>query len=216
MLRSEYKIGDNVKAATISSLVEINRGTPKEDKKAINFRAKLLGLIYENILEQYFRKTGYEVIRKDYRSGTYKDKKFAVDYILEKNGVYYVVEAKCWPPYNEGRLKTFNIETNRKIIERKREDFNRLKTFLNREFISHYKAKIDKQDIKAEGKILVWWDVDKDDAEDLRNICGLDEIISIEEILEKHKDKIKEVIIEYKQYADELFNSLLSFKNQVL
>jgi hypothetical protein len=29
----------------------------------------------------------------------------AVDFILEKNGVLYVVEAKCWPAYLEGRFK---------------------------------------------------------------------------------------------------------------
>jgi hypothetical protein len=44
----------------------------KEEVKARNFRAKLLGLIYEDLLEVWFKQTGYNVINRDVRRGLYK------------------------------------------------------------------------------------------------------------------------------------------------
>ena len=57
----------------------------KGEVKARNFRAKLLGLIYEDLLEVWFTKcTEYDVIGRDVRRGLYKRRRVAVDFILEK------------------------------------------------------------------------------------------------------------------------------------
>jgi hypothetical protein len=44
----------------------------EEEVKARSFRAKLLGLIYEDLLEVWFKQTGYNVINRDVRRGLYK------------------------------------------------------------------------------------------------------------------------------------------------
>jgi len=36
---------------------------PEEEVKARSYRAKLLGLIYEDLLEVWFKQTGYNVIK---------------------------------------------------------------------------------------------------------------------------------------------------------
>jgi len=69
---------------------------PEEEVKARSYRAKLPGLIYEDLLEVWFTKcTEYDVIGRDVRKGLYKGRCVAVDFILEKDGKLYAVEAKC-------------------------------------------------------------------------------------------------------------------------
>jgi len=52
-----------------SNLVEADLTKDAEAKEAANFRAKLLGLMYGGLLEEWFRRKGYEVKKRDARNG---------------------------------------------------------------------------------------------------------------------------------------------------
>jgi hypothetical protein len=173
-----------------------------EEVKARNFRTKLLGLMYEDLLRVWFsERGGYKVVGRDVRSGLYDGKRVAVDFILEKDGKLYVVEAKCWPAYLEGRLKKLTL----KNIDRVRRKFRT--PFLNEDFVSKYRFK----GRGVDEKILVWWDVEESEAERIRDELKLDGLISLKRVLNELKgDAYAERIIrEYKEWADQLFNALL-------
>jgi hypothetical protein len=184
-------------------LVELGeKGLSDEEVKARNFRAKLLGLMYEDLLCVWFSECGgYEVVGRDVRSGLYDGKRVAVDFILEKDGRLYVVEAKCWPAYDGGRFKKLTL----KNIDRVRREF---KThFLNEDFVSKYRFK----GRGVDGKILVWWDVEESEAERIKDELKLDGLISLKQVLSELKGNAnaERIIREYKEWANQLFNALL-------
>jgi len=184
-------------------LVELGKkGLSDEEVRARNFRAKLLGLMYEDLLCVWFsRFGGYKVVGKDVRSGLYDGKPAAVDFILEKDGRLYVVEAKCWPAYDGGRFKKLTL----KNIDRVRREFRT--HFLNEDFVSKYKFK----GRRVDGKILVWWDVEESEAERIRDELKLDGLISLKRVLNELKGnaEAERIIREYKEWANQLFNALL-------
>jgi len=184
-------------------LVELGeKGLSDEEVKARNFRAKLLGLMYEDLLCVWFSECGgYKVVGRDVRSGLYDGKRVAVDFILEKDGRLYVVEAKCWPAYDGGRFKKLTL----KNIDRVRREF---KThFLNEDFVSKYRFK----GRGVDGKILVWWDVEESEAERIKDELKLDGLIPLKQVLNELKgnDKAESIIKKRKEWANQLFNALL-------
>lgn len=196
---------------SLEELVEVDRVKDKEAKEAANFRARLLGLMYETLLEQWFEKSGYEVERRDVRKGQYqyseeREKKFAVDFILRRksDGKRLVVEAKCWPSYNEGKLKTLNQSTLEKLMNMKGEEMERLRCFLRNDFLEKYTLK----DEKLDGKILVWWDVEEEDIEKIKQQTGLSEIIALKNILKSEIYKFRKRLEKYEEWAKELFQAL--------
>jgi len=184
-------------------LVELGeKGLSEDDIDARNFRAKLLGLMYEDLLCVWFsRFGGYKVVGMDVRSGLYDGKRVAVDFILEKDGRLYVVEAKCWPAYLEGRLKKLTLRN----IDRVRREFRT--HFLNEDFVSKYRF----EGRSVDGKILVWWDVEESEAERIRDELKLDGLILLKRVLNELKGNAyaERIIREYKEWADQLFNALL-------
>jgi len=173
-----------------------------EEKKARNFRAKLLGLIYEDLLKVWFKNKGYEVVGKDVRKGKYGEKKTAVDFILKKGCNLYAVEAKCWPAYLNGKLKKITLNNIEQI---------KIKTpFLEKDFVKKYTFKEN----GINGKILVWWDVEESEVEQIKRDLNLSELISIKKVLNDLKKEpnkeIKEIVGKYKKRADELFDALLN------
>jgi hypothetical protein len=131
----------------------------------------------------------------------YDGERVAVDFILEKDGRLYVVEAKCWPAYLEGRLKKLTLRN----IDRVRRKFRT--PFLNEDFVSKYKFK----GRRVDGKILVWWDIEESEAERIRDELKLDGLISLKRVLNELKGNAYagRIIREYKEWADQLFNALL-------
>jgi hypothetical protein len=187
----------------LEELVELGeKGLSDEEVKARNFRAKLLGLMYEDLLCVWFSECGgYKVVGRDVRSGLYDGKRVAVDFILEKDGKLYVVEAKCWPAYDGGRFKKLTL----KNIDRVKREF---KThFLNEDFVSKYRF----EGRNVDGKILVWWDVEESEAERIKDALKLDGLISLKRVLNELKgnDKAENIIKKRKEWADQLFNALL-------
>jgi hypothetical protein len=184
-------------------LVELGeKGLSEDEVDARNFRAKLLGLMYEDLLCVWFSECGgYKVVGRDVRSGLYDGKRVAVDFILEKDGRLYVVEAKCWPAYDGGRFKKLTL----KNINRVRREF---KThFLNEDFVSKYRFK----GRGVDGKILVWWDVEESEAERIKDELKLDGLIPLKQVLNELKgnDKAESIIKKRKEWANQLFNALL-------
>jgi hypothetical protein len=185
-------------------LVELaERGLSGEEVDARSFRAKLLGLIYEDLLEVWFKEVmRCDHVEKDVRRGKYGDKRVAVDFILEKAGRLYVVEAKCWPAYHEGRLKklTFNR------IERVKREFRKFGTpFLEDDFVEKYRF----EGKSVDGKILVWWDVEESEAERIKGELKVAELIPLKRILSELKWKPDNILTKYKGWVDQLFTALL-------
>jgi hypothetical protein len=184
-------------------LVELGeKGLSEDEVDARNFRAKLLGLMYEDLLCVWFSECGgYKVVGRDVRSGLYDGKRVAVDFILEKDGRLYVVEAKCWPAYDGGRFKKLTL----KNIDRVRGEFRT--PFLNEDFVSKYRF----EGRSVDGKILVWWDIEESEAERIKDELKLDGLISLKRVLNELKgnDKAENIIKKRKEWANQLFDTLL-------
>ena len=201
---------------SLEKLVEVDRAKDREAKEAVNFRARLLGLIYEGLLEQWFEESGYEVKNRDVRRGLYRDpkegdKKVAVDFILKRKscGKRFIVEAKCWPSYNEGKFKILTLNTFKNLMRRKGR--NGLKLFLRRDFLNKYT--LDGK--KFDGKILVWWDVKEEDVEAIKQQTGLSEIVELKTILKSETHKFRKRLEKYEKWTREFFQALKE-KNMLL
>jgi len=193
---------DEVLKRSIEELVELGeRGLSKEEVYARNFRAKLLGLFYEDLLEIWFERAGYKVIGKDLRKGLYKGKRAAVDFILEKDGRLYAVEAKCWPAYDGGRWKKLTLK-NAGIVKRELRNH-----FLEDDFVEEYRI----GEKRVDGKILVWWDFEEEEADKIKSELKLDGLVSLKKSLSELKldPKARKIIMERKSWADKLFSALL-------
>lgn len=186
----------------LGELVEVDLAT---DEKAANFRAKLLGLIYEDVLEAWFRESGYDVLGRDVRRGRLDGEKFAVDFLLVKAGRLFAVEAKCWPSYVEGKLKRLSLRTIERLGRGLRKAALKIRRFLDPEFCDHYM--VDGK--RLDGKILAWWDVDESDVEEVKAMFNLAEIVSIKRILEKSPRAVVATVQQYRRWSDELFDALL-------
>lgn len=187
----------------LEELLETSRGLEARELKARNFRARLLGLIYEDILELWFKeRRGYSVLDRDVRRGRYKDRRVSVDFVLEKGGKLYVVEAKCWPAYNEGLLKKLSLNTLNAILK----EFKT--TFLKEDFLEEYELNGRKMD----GKILVWWDVEEAHVEELKVRLHLYKVISLKRILRETASTLEALKrikgYDYERWAGELFEAL--------
>jgi hypothetical protein len=187
------------------ALVELgNKNLSDEERKATKFRAKLFGLIYEDILAIWFTRCRYyTVIQKDVRGGIYKNKRVPIDFILKKDGKVYAVEAKCWPAYLDGVLKKLTSEE--KLLKKIENQFST--PFLNKDFVSEYM--FNKTNIT--GKILVWWDIEDSSLEEIKDKWGIDEIISLKKDVLPSAIKLPEVqnlLKNYKKWSDELFEDL--------
>ncbi len=183
---------------TVASLVELGEKLPKSEVEARKFRAKLLGLIYEDLLEAWFKLNGYTILGKTIRKGLYKGKRTAVNFVLEKEGKLYAVESKCWPAYLEGRLKKLSLSNIEPV---KRES----KTpFYNEDFIKEYVYK----GRNIDGKILVWWEYEEAELDKLKEALKVDQILSFKKILDELKGKVDDIVNKYKEFADQLFNAL--------
>jgi hypothetical protein len=190
-------------ALMFNELVELEKkGLSEEEVKARNFRARLFGLVYEDLLDVWFRQMGYNVCNRDVRRGLYKGKRAAIDFIVKKGDRLYAVEAKCWPAFEEGRLKKLTLSN----IERVKKE---LRTpFLEEDFVKGYT--LDGRGIN--GKILVWWDFEETEAEGIKKGLKLHELLSLKRILKELKGKAKaeSIIRKYKGWTDQLFNALLN------
>ena len=184
----------------IEKLVELGeKGLTKEEIDARNFRAKLLGLIYEDLLMFWFKNMRYNIVGRDVRKGVYENRRVAVDFILEKNGVLYVVEAKCWPAYLEGRLKKITLENIEKIKKK-------VGVFLNDDFVDKYSF----DNRKVDAKILIWWDLDEADIEEIKRRLKLSDLISIKKILGELRGKADHIVMKYMRWTEELFKALVA------
>ena len=180
----------------LDRLVELGeKGLSKGGVDARTFRAKLLGLIYEELLCVWFSEyAGYRVVGIDVRSGSYGRKRAAVGCRL------YVVEAKCWPAYDGGRFKKLALNN----IDGIKKEFKT--PFLKEDFVGKYKFK----GRSVDGKILVWWDIEESEMEKIKDELKLYELISLKRVLNELKGDVeaKKIIKAYKEWADQLFNAL--------
>ncbi|NHW45128.1 MAG: hypothetical protein HA491_05300 [Candidatus Verstraetearchaeota archaeon] len=186
----------------LEELVELGeKGLSRQEVDARNFRAKLLGLFYEDLLKVWFEHTGYKVIGKDMRKGLYKGRPTAVDFILEKDGRLYVVEAKCWPAYDGGRWKKLTSGNAGWIKRRLRAPF------FEEDFVEEYR--IDGR--RVDGKILVWWDFEGAETDRIKSELKLDGLVSLRRVLSELRGdpKAEEIVRERKSWADQLFGALL-------
>ena len=63
----------------IEKLVELGeKDLTKEEIEAKNFIAKLLGLIYEDLLMFWFKNIGYNIIGRDVRKGVYENRRVLI------------------------------------------------------------------------------------------------------------------------------------------
>ena len=67
---------------------------------------------------------------------------------------------------------------------------------------------------KLDGKILVWWDVEEEDVEKIKQQTGLSEIIGLKTVLESEAHKFRKRLEKYEEWAKELFQALKGIKKR--
>lgn len=97
----------------------------------------------------------------------------------------FVVEAKCWPSYLEGKLKKLNLKTLDKI--RAKKYLKNLNNFLDENFINEYRF----EGKKIDGKMLAWWDVDNLEIEKIKQQTGLTEIIPLKRVFKEDAEAFR-------------------------
>jgi len=201
-------------AAAGWEIVEIDKKTDESNMRdSKNFRAKLLGLFYEELLKVWLEERGFNVLAM--HPSIYKDGKWtrgSCDYLLKKSWRRYISEAKCWPAYLEGDMKLLTRSVLPKI-----QNEGSLGKFLDPHFINTYEfgsRKYGIESLKVDGKILFWWDCNRVDMPFIKRACGLNEIFSIRDALDemRHQQyKSYEGVVErYRSYINDLFEHLLS------
>jgi len=180
---------------SLVDLLEVNKNESEDTKKPKNFRAKILGIIYEDIVEIGLKELYGFTIKKRLRRGPY-------DFELEKDGKQFVAEAKCWPAYLEGTKKWLDVEYLRKIRDKQIE--KGMDSF--REFLK------GEGETKGKERILLWWNGDDETRETAKKEFGFYEVYYVKRILEELKrsgsKNMKQYVSRCKSWAVELFDAL--------
>mgnify|MGYP000072940593 CR=1 FL=1 len=63
---------------------------------------------------------------------------------------------------------------------------------------------------KASAKIIIWWDFDEANIEEIKRRLKLSDLISIKKILEGLRGKADHIVTKYMRWAEELFKALIT------
>lgn len=187
-----------------------------------NYLARIFAIFYEDPLEVCLEAKGF--ISKGRPSiynkkGKYLGKTY--DYTLEKNGEYFIVEAKSYIAFNNFKYLELTTENLNKLLDQDNFTF-----FCNlgskKEPYKKYQFYYDNSSEKyfpLYGKILVWPKVKKSDVDIIKRKYNFSDIFSIEDAI---KDMVQEVrhgskkgenystrILKYKKWTEELFKALV-------
>jgi hypothetical protein len=82
--------------------------------------------------------------------------------------------------------------------------------FLNDDFIEKYIF----ENRKASAKIIIWWDFDEANIEEIKRRLKLSDLISIKKILEGLRGKadhiVTKIVTKYMRWAEEFFKALIT------
>ena len=199
------------------------------EKDEAEFQRRLFGLFYEDLLVPIFEAKGYKASRKK-KDGTLfmlcKDGKctrYAADFLLEKNGEFYLAEAKSWPccnlsPHGLAPLLKSFFEENKPIKGAKS-----LAGFFNKNFFDKdvYWLDESKQHNKTKNRIILWWKSGECEPFELNSLhfqvfSIYDEItIMIKKSDNAYKKVFLDALNKYNDYSNELFNALGGKNNKV-
>lgn len=186
-----------------------------------NYLARILAPFYEKLIEVWLKTKGFRSKGRptvyDKKTGKYR----TYDYTLEKNGKFYIVEAKCWLAFNNSDY----LELKESLIE-EWGDKDNFVFFCNlgtrresyKRYNYKYKSNIDgtsdpfKEPI---GKILIWPKLVKNEIKKIKKRYGFSDIFSIEDALNDMKHQRKKsreyfkLISIYRKWTRELFRALI-------
>jgi len=177
------------------------------DEIAAKFRARVLGLFYEKVIRKFLEVQYGEknVLKQDYRKGTYNNKRKAIDFVIKKGNRLLIAEAKCWPAYRNGQFRKLRDDDS--LLEKIKGATGG--SLMKDDFVEKYQY-IDGEGEKhnVQGKILIWWDYEKKDEKAILEKLKLEKIYSIKEILTNNNKNWKDIVDDYKKWIDELFEAL--------
>lgn len=180
---------------------------------ARGFQARVLGMIYEDLLVPCLEEDGWEVLagkRTSYESGVLRPvvyiegaaRGLTFDYILRRNGRTYLAEAKSWPVFEGKTPKTAERDYIYKYVPS----------------LFSFRLNVDPcyiggksalgQPVQLDSKALLWWTVTPQEIEEWKreNV----EVLSIEDLLKRGQrlDVFREMVDRYRGWVVELFDAL--------
>lgn len=180
---------------------------------ARGLQARVLGMIYEDLLVPCLEDEGWEVIagkRASYDSGVLrpvvyvkgKTRGLTFDYILRRDGHTYLAEAKSWPVFEGKTPKT----AERNYIYRYVPSLFSFRLNDDPCYIGG-KSTLG-QPIHLDGKALLWWKVTQQEVEEWAREGVV--VLSIESLLKSGQrlGDFQEMVRQYRRWIEELFDSL--------
>lgn len=190
--------------------MSILSGSASEQK----FQARVLGLMYEDLLVPCIEAHGYEVLvgKKDPVTGnanrptvTVAGKSYEFDYVLSKEGRNWIAEAKCWPQFDPKHATADQAWIGQMSMKK---DNAKLHAFLT--FDVHTSpCRAGGHDLPIYAKMLIWWQVTPDERSAWRQ-NGID-TLSICDLLTSGRELPSFVSKAgcYRQWCNDLFAGLL-------
>lgn len=192
-----------------SAYFEVIPEDSNEENFTKSFQARVFGLFYERLLETWFTAQGYRNLGRPsaYDRKTGKWTRITYDFYVQVHKKGYIVEAKSYPAFSDGRWKILTAE-----ILHGSWDVRAFDEFLRADFLSRWTFKVNSVEVTPAGKILVWWDFDKKELERIKGNHGIDSILSIRRTLDelrrtKNPEYINSIAY-YRKTIDSLFETL--------
>lgn len=196
------------------------------DPGRANYIARIFAIFYEDLLEVCLEKKGFT---SNGRPSVYNKKnkylRKTYDYTLEKNGEYFIVEAKSYLAFNNFEYLELTAGKLKKLLDNwgDKDNFTFFcKLGSKKEPYKKYQFYYDNPSEKyfsPDGKILVWPKVEKSNIDIIKRKYNFSNIFSIEDAI---KDMVQEVrhgsrksenysarILRYKKWTEELFKALV-------
>lgn len=209
ILKNRSQCATSVVLDLSPAYMEVSPKDSNEENYRKSFQARVFGLFYEKLLEVWFEAHEYQSKGRpsayDPHSGRWT--RWTYDLYVEDGGKGYVVEAKSYPAFWDGRWKVLT----HKILEG-HWDPKAFEEFLRPDFIRKWAFKVDGKKVTPAGKILVWWDFDDGEVSRISQDYGIDRILSIRRILDELRsvksDRYAALIEYYRSATESLFESL--------
>ena len=201
--------------------INLLNGKHDKDYKRASYLSRVFGIFYEDLIKYCWAEEGYSLrgrpsvydMDDNYLKKTY-------DYMVEKNGKKFIVEAKCYVAYQnftEMELTTRLLDKYATPSDNSAFQFF-LKLGSEKELFNKYKFYYsdvktgEKNPFSPDGKILIWARVTKDEDEKkrIKEKYNFSDLLSVEEMINKNKkNDAYKYIQDLKNWTDDLFKKLL-------
>lgn len=191
------------------------------DYDKANYLSRLFAIFYENLLKFWLERKGFSLKGRPSvysKKGKYLRKTF--DYTVERNGKYYIIEAKSYLAFQNSTQIVLSLD----ILDGWFGYEDSLQFFCELgskdKPYDNYTFKNDYGKFVPHGKILFWAKIKKDEVAIMRRKYHLSYIFSVEEAIKNMAKETKKKsrkgieyskeVLKFKKWSNVLFNALLN------